>query len=64
MATYKMEDGTVVKTENATKSYEEDTRWDGHNHISLNTGSQWAHQTLHRSRKGRYWLECSSQRWR
>jgi hypothetical protein len=61
MSTYRMDDGTVVKTENATHSWEEDTRWNGNNRISVATGSQWEHQTLHRSRKGRYWLECWSQ---
>lgn len=60
MAAYKMDDGTVVKTENARDSYKEETRWDGKNHISVNTGSQWEHQKLHCSRKGRYWLECWS----
>lgn len=57
MSTYRMDDGTVVKTENATKSWEEATRWDGSNNISKATGSQWSHEELHRSRKGRYWLE-------
>lgn len=61
MATYSMDDGTIVKTENATRSWEEDTRWDGNNHVSIATGTQWDHQTLRRSRKGRYWLECTSQ---
>jgi hypothetical protein len=61
MATYRMTDGTVVKTENATSSWKEDTWWDGSNHISVATGSQWNHQELLRSRKGRYWLECWSQ---
>lgn len=61
MSTYRMDDGTVVKTENATASWKEDTRWDGSNHISVATGSQWEHQTLYRSRRGRYWLEHTSQ---
>lgn len=61
MPTYRMDDGTVVKTENATKSWEEATHHDGRNLISDATGSQWEHQQLHRSRKGRYWLECWSQ---
>lgn len=39
----------------------EDTRWDGNNHISLATGSQWNHETLYRSRKGRYYLVLNSQ---
>ena len=61
MTKYRMEDNTVVETDNATQSWEEETRWDGNNHISVHTGSQWEHQTLHRSRKGRYYVECTSQ---
>ncbi len=60
MSTYRMDDGTVVKTENAVQSWEEDTRWDGNNHISVATGSQWEHETLYKSRKGRYWIEHTS----
>lgn len=56
-----MEDGTIVDTKNATKSWDEAADWDGSNHISRATGSQWDHQRLHRSRKGRYYLECWSQ---
>ena len=61
MATYRMEDGTVVKTENATQSWGEASRWDGSNHISVATGSQWNHETLYRSRKGRYYTVHESQ---
>ncbi len=61
MTRYKMDDGTVVDTDNATQSWDEAQRWDGSNHISVATGSQWHHQTLYRSRKGRYWLEHTSQ---
>jgi hypothetical protein len=60
MSTYRMDDGTVVNTEDATKYWSEDTRWDGNNHISVATGSQWTHQTLYRSRKGRYYVEHES----
>ncbi len=56
MATYKMENGTVVITENATKHYEETSDWDGHNHIGRSSRSQWHDQDLYRSRKGRYYL--------
>jgi hypothetical protein len=56
-----MDDGTVVKTENATQHWDEATRWNGNNHISVATGSQWEHQTLYRSRKGRYYVEHESQ---
>lgn len=60
MTTYRIEN-TIVKTENARQKWEEDTRWDGNNHISLATGSQWSHQTLYCSRRGRYWIESTSQ---
>ena len=61
MSTYRMDDGTVVKTENATAHWDEDTRWDGRNNISVATGTQWTHETLYRSRKGRYYVEHESQ---
>jgi len=61
MSRYQMSDGTVVDTDNSTRSWKEDTRWDGHNHISIATGSQWAHETLYRSRKGRFYVEHTSQ---
>lgn len=57
---YQMGDGTILDTKNATQSWEEATRWDGNNHISVPTGSQWKHETLYRSRKGRYYLEFTS----
>lgn len=58
--TYRMDDGTVVKTENATTSWNEKRRHDGRNWISVATGSQWNHETLYRSRKSRYWIEHES----
>lgn len=61
MTKYRMEDGTVLDTANATKHWEEETDWDGRNHISRATGSQWNHQELYRSRKGRYYIVHSSQ---
>lgn len=61
MARYRMEDGTVVDTDNATINYEEAKHWDGRNFISAATGQQWNHQILHRSRKGRYYIEHWSQ---
>ena len=60
MARLQMDDGTFVDTDNATKTWKEDTRWDGHNHISKATGSQWEHETLYKSRKGRYFVVHSS----
>lgn len=61
MSTYRMDDGTVVRTENATQSWDEGTYFDGKNHISKATGGQWNHQRLYRSRKGRYYVVHWSQ---
>ena len=61
MARYRMDGGTVVDTDNSTQHWNEATRWNGNNHISVATGSQWDHETLYRSRKGRYYVEHSSQ---
>jgi len=60
MSTYRMSDGTVVKTENSQQHWNEDTYWDGHNRCSKATGSQWEHETLYKSRKGRYYVESTS----
>jgi hypothetical protein len=57
MSTYRMDGGTVVDTTKASQSWDENQRWDGRNHVSVATGSQWDHQRLYRSRKGRYYLE-------
>ena len=61
MPRYRMEDETVVDTARATASYEEVSDWNGQNHISRATGSQFDHQTLHCSSKGRWYLEHTSQ---
>jgi hypothetical protein len=61
MSRYRMEDGTVVDTEKATKHWEEDSYHDGSNFISKATGGQWTHEDLYRSRKGRYYIVHSSQ---
>jgi len=61
MSKYRMDDGTVVDTDRASNHWNEDTFWDGNNHISRATGSQWNHQTLYQSRKGRYYVESTSQ---
>jgi len=57
MARYRMEDGTVIDTQNATATWEEKQWHDGSNWISKATGGQWAHEQLYRSRKGRYYIE-------
>lgn len=56
-----MDNGTVVDTDNATQSWDEETDWDGNNHISRATDTQWDHQRLHRSKRGRYYVEHTSQ---
>lgn len=61
MSVYKMEDGTIVDTDKAQALWEESTRWNGRNHISNATGSQFNHETLYKSRKGRYYVEKTSQ---
>ena len=60
MSTYQMQDGTVVKTENATAHWDEARDWDGNNHIGRSSRSQWHDQSLYRSRKGRYYVEYTS----
>jgi hypothetical protein len=60
MSRYRMQDSTVVDTENAIQSWEEERDWNGSNHIGRGSGSQWKDQTLHKSRKGRYWIETKS----
>ena len=61
MTRYRMSDGTVVETDRATQHWQEDTQWDGNNHISLVTGTQFDHQTLYQTRRGRYYVENTSQ---
>src|SRR5260370_521339 len=61
MARYRMDDGTIVDTANASQSWDEATSHDANNHISIAAGSQWNHEALHRSRKGRYYIERWSQ---
>jgi hypothetical protein len=60
MSRYRIED-VVVDTDNAQESWEEATRWNGNNHISRATGSQWEHETLYRSARGRYYVVHTSQ---
>jgi len=58
---YKTDSDAVVDTESAAAHWEEATQWNGSNHISKATGSQWEHETLYKSSKGRYWVEHVSQ---
>lgn len=61
MTVYRLDDGKVVDTENATRYWKEDTTWNGSNNVSVHSHSQWDHQTLYRSQKGRYYVEHRSQ---
>jgi hypothetical protein len=58
---FEMDDGTWVDTKNAVESWQEDTWWDGNNHISCATNSQWEHETLYLSKRGRYYVVRTSQ---
>ena len=42
------------------QAFDEDTRWDGHNNISLATGSQWDHETLYRTAGGKWIIGFNS----
>jgi hypothetical protein len=41
--------------------WDEGTRWDGRNHVSLATGSQWDHEELFRTPAGRWIIHWWSQ---
>lgn len=58
---YAMEDGTFVNPSKAQDEWEEGQYFDGHNMISCATGSQWEHEHLYKSTKGRYYIVSSSQ---
>jgi len=42
--------------------WDEGTRWDGNNHVSLVTGCQWEHERLYRSAKGA-WIVYRWSQW-
>jgi hypothetical protein len=46
--------------ESCKTSFTEDTWFNGHNHISKATGSQWVHETLYLTAKGTWVIENSS----
>ena len=54
MARQALGDGRWFDIDKASK-WDESTRWDGHNHISRATGSQWEHQVLYRTASG-HWI--------
>jgi hypothetical protein len=43
------------------ESFDEETRWDGNNNVSVNTGSQWEHEKLYHTPGGRWVLKHWSQ---
>jgi hypothetical protein len=53
-------DGGIVNTEIAKNSWEESSYFDGNNHISNATGSQWEHQKLYESSKGNFYIVSES----
>lgn len=55
-----IDEGGWFDIEAATK-FEEDTFWDGRNHISRATGTQWNHEVLYCTRKGVYVINHYSQ---
>jgi len=44
-----------------SETWEEDTYWNGNNHISKATGTQWDHEQLYKSRKGSWIINRWSQ---
>lgn len=61
MSVYRMDDGRIVDTTKASQRWEESTFFNGNNHISRATGSQWNHETLFQSAKGSWYIEATSQ---
>ncbi|MBL9115497.1 MAG: hypothetical protein JNJ83_10875 [Verrucomicrobiaceae bacterium] len=58
---YRLDNGSLVNTEKAVARYSEATDWDGSNWISRNTGSQWEHEKLYKSKVAGWYLEAWSQ---
>lgn len=52
-------DGTWFDIQRATR-YQEESRFDGQNYISLSTGSQWNHECLYRTANGTWILHSWS----
>jgi len=53
-------DKAIFDTEKAKANWSEASDWNGSNHISRATGSQWNHEDLYLSKKGRYYVVRSS----
>ena len=60
MKRQKIDDGGWFDLEKA-KRWDEDTHWNGNNHISNATGSQWEHERLYKTAKGVFVLNHWSQ---
>jgi len=60
MAKIALGNGKWFSTEKA-EAFEEGRDWDGRNHISRATGSQWEHQRLYHTASGRWVLNHWSQ---
>jgi len=59
MAKFQVE-GAIFDTEKAKSYWSEASDWNGSNRISRMTGSQWNHETLYLSAKGRYYVVRTS----
>ena len=53
-------DKAIFDTERAGVKWPETADWNGSNHISRNSGTQWGHEALYISQKGRYYVVRSS----
>jgi hypothetical protein len=56
-----IDDGGWFDLDAATQ-FDEDTTWNGSNRISVNTRSQWEHEALYLTAKGKWILNAWSQR--
>lgn len=61
MSRIALSDGSGWFDPEAAVCFEEDRFWNGQNHISRATGSQWDHETLYYTRSGNWVLHWSSQ---
>lgn len=55
-----LDNGSWLNLETA-EQFDEATHWNGSNHISVATGSQWEHERLYRTKSGRWVLNTWSQ---
>jgi len=58
--TINLPDGTWFDMD-AAEEFKEDTYWNGNNHSSVATGSQWEHERLYKTKTGKYVLRYWSQ---